>query len=145
VSNIQIFFEDIKPIKIRKNHLKSRIKFLISSELKEPGNLSVILCSDEYLLGVNRQYLKHDFYTDIVTFNYVKNSVISGDLFISVDRINENANTFNIEFIVELYRVVFHGILHLLGYNDKTVEEKSAMRQKEDYYLSEVDFRGIEI
>jgi rRNA maturation RNase YbeY len=142
VSSIQFFFEDIHPLKIKKNHIINHIKSLILNELYEPGDISVILCTDEYLLEINRQYLNHDYYTDIVTFNYVEDSVISGDLFISIDRVKENAETFQSKFVVELYRVVFHGILHLAGYNDKTEAERKQMREKENYYLSEVDFSG---
>lgn len=142
MSSIQFFFEDIHPLKIKKNHIINHIKSLILNELYEPGDISVILCTDEYLLEINRQYLNHDYYTDIVTFNYVEDSVISGDLFISIDRVKENAETFQSKFVVELYRVVFHGILHLAGYNDKTEAERKQMREKENYYLSEVDFSG---
>ena len=145
VSNIQFFFEDFHPLKIKKKHVKSQVKSLILNELYKPGDISVIFCSDEYLLQVNKQYLNHDYYTDIVTFNYVEDSIISGDLFISLDRVKENAETFQSEFVVELYRVVFHGILHLIGYNDKTSVEQKVMRQKEDYYLSEVDFSEIDL
>ena len=109
-------------------------------ELKTAGNISVIFCTDDYLLEINKQYLEHDYYTDIITFDYVENSTISGDLFISVESLNENAKKYNTKFIIELYRVVFHGILHLIGYNDKTTEQKVVMKEKENYYLSEVDF-----
>jgi probable rRNA maturation factor len=87
------------------------------------------------LLKINEQYLNHNYYTDIVTFDYVENSVISGDLFISVDRVEENASQLGVSFDEELYRVIFHGILHLCGYNDKTIAEKEMMREKEDFYL----------
>ena len=109
------------------------------------GTISIIFCSDNYLLEVNKQYLNHNYFTDIITFNNVEDSVISGDLFISLDRVKENAETFHSKFVVELYRVVFHGILHLIGYNDKTETEKKLMRQKEDFYLSEVNFRELEL
>jgi rRNA maturation RNase YbeY len=145
VSSINFFFEDVRPFKQKKKPIKEYVKSLILNELYVLGELSVIFCSDRYLLNINKQYLNHDYYTDIVTFNYVEDSVISGDLFISLDRVRENAETFETKFVVELYRVVFHGVLHLIGYNDKTDEEKMQMRQKEDYYLSEVDFSGIEL
>jgi len=145
VNTIQIFFEDIPLLKIKRGVLKKHIKQLINSELADLGNISVVFCSDNYLLNINKQYLNHNYYTDIVTFDYGENSVISGDLFISVDRVTENAKIFNKAFYNELYRVVFHGILHLVGYNDKTNEEKRVMRNKEDYYLSEVDFGGNEL
>lgn len=145
MSNIQIFFEDIEPLKIKKIHLKRKIKSLILNETYTPGDISIIFCSDDYLHAINKKYLEHDYYTDIVTFNYVEDSVISGDLFISINRVKDNAKTFQSKFVVELYRVVFHGILHLVKYNDKTDAEQKQMRNKEDYYLSEVDFSGLEL
>ena len=145
MSNIHFFFEDTKPLKIKKRHIKNSVKSLILNELFTPGDISVVFCSDEYLLSINREYLNHDYYTDIVTFNYVEDSIISGDLVISIDRVKDNAEIFRSEFVVELYRVVFHGVLHLVGYNDKTEAEKAQMRKKEDFYLSEVDFSGLEL
>lgn len=144
MSKIQIFYEDIRPIKIHRNHIKESIKNLINKELKLPGDLTVILCSDKYLLKINIEYLQHNYFTDIITFNYVDGNVISGDLFISIERVKENSAEFNTSLIKELYRVMFHGVLHLIGYNDKTADEKIVMREKEDLYLSEVDFSEIE-
>jgi rRNA maturation RNase YbeY len=144
VSKIEIFFEDIKPIKIHRNHIKKSIKNLINKELKLLGDLTFILCSDKYLLKINIEYLQHDYFTDIITFNYVDGKLISGDLFISIERVKENSEEFNTSLYKELYRVIFHGVLHLIGYNDKTVDEKNVMREKEDLYLSEVDFSEIE-
>lgn len=143
MSSINFFFEDTKSIKIKKSYLKTKVKSLVLNELYTPGDISVVFCSDKYLLKINKEYLNHDYYTDIVTFNYVEDSVISGDLFISIDRVKENAETFHSKFVVELYRVVFHGILHLVGYNDKSEEEQKLMRNKEDFYLSEVDFSEL--
>ena len=145
MNNIQLFYEDIPSLKINDTLLDNYINTLISKELCTKGDISIIFCSDAYLLEINKQYLNHNYYTDIVTFDYGENSVISGDLFISVDRIIENAENFNVTFKEELFRVVFHGVLHLVGYNDKSAEEQKEMRQKEDFYLREVDFRGIEI
>lgn len=108
------------------------------------GDLTFILCSDKYLLKINIEYLQHDYFTDIITFNYVDGKLISGDLFISIERVKENSEEFNTSLYKELYRVIFHGVLHLIGYNDKTVDEKNVMREKEDLYLSEVDFSEIE-
>lgn len=145
MSKIEILFEDIKPIKIKKRKIVNSVKFLINNEIKQLGDLSIILCSDNYLLKINKQYLKHDYYTDIITFDYVEDNRISGDLFISIERIKENSVEYNTTLIKELYRVMFHGVLHLIGYNDKNAEEKKVMREKEDFYLSEVDFSEIEI
>lgn len=145
MSRIEIFFEDIQPIKIQKKSISKYIKYLISNELKKTGEISIILCSDKYLLDINVNYLKHNYFTDIITFNYVEEDTISGDLFISVDRVIDNSKKFNTIWIKELYRVIFHGLLHLIGYNDKTEEEKKLMREKEDFYLSEVDCSRIKI
>jgi rRNA maturation RNase YbeY len=94
---------------------------------------------------MNKQYLSHDYYTDIITFDYVEQNIISGDLFISFDRIMDNAEQYDIELIREVYRVVFHGVLHLIGYNDKTEDEQKLMTEKEDFYLSEVDFSTLKL
>lgn len=145
MSSIEFNFEDIQPFKFHEKLIKNHINDLIKNEQKKRGELTFIFCSDEYLLEMNKQYLDHDYYTDIITFDYVENNIVSGDLFISIDRIKENAQKFNIEFLKELYRVVFHGVLHLVSYNDKTDEEQQIMTEKENYYLSEVDFSGIEL
>ena len=108
----------------------------IDSENKHLGTINCILCSDPYLLEINKTYLKHDTFTDIVTFNYVENDLISGDLFISLDRVKENAVTFKVDFLHELKRVIIHGVLHLIGYNDKTPKEAEEIRAKEDFYLT---------
>jgi len=145
VSSIDFFFEDIQPVSINQNHIKKYINSLINNELKECGEISVVFCSDNYLLEMNKQYLNHDYFTDIITFDYVEGDTISGDLFISFDRIKENAEQFNTELVKEIYRVVFHGVLHLVGYNDKTDEEQSLMTEKENFYLKKVDFSAIEL
>ena len=145
MSKVELFYEDTQSLKLHRLTLNKYVKNLINNELKKMGEVSVILCSDKYLLEINIEYLKHNYYTDIITFNYVEGKVISGDLFISVDRVKENSREFNTGFIKELYRVIFHGILHLIGYNDKTEEEQKIMREKEDLYLSEVDFSELEI
>ncbi len=144
MNSIEFFFEDIKSVPIHEKILLLHLNSLIKNELKEIGEISVVFCSDEYLLEMNKEYLNHDYYTDIITFDYVEGETISGDLFISLDRVKENATKFNISVLKELYRVVFHGTLHLVGYNDKSEEEQQIMRQKENYYLSEVDFEGLE-
>jgi len=145
MKEIEFFFEDTEAIFFHKNTLINKVNYLINNELKQIGDISVIFCSDSYLLDINKQYLDHHYYTDIITFDYVEESVISGDLFISIDRIMENAKEYDTTLIKELYRVVFHGVLHLVGYNDKTEEEQLEMTAKENYYLSEVDFKGMEL
>ena len=100
------------------------------------GELTIIFCDDEYLLDVNKKHLNHDYYTDIITFNYNVEKKLNGDLFISVDRVKDNASVFNENFNMELFRVIIHGVLHLCGFNDKTTSEQREMRQKENHYLS---------
>lgn len=145
MSSIDFFFEDIQPFTIHSKRIQKHINILINKELSICGDISIIFCSDEHLLAMNKQYLNHDYYTDIITFDYVEDNVISGDLFISYDRVVENAKKLDIEVIKEVYRVVFHGVLHLVGYKDKKDDEQRVMTEKENYYLSEVDFSGIEL
>jgi len=103
---------------------------------KEPGEINYIFCSDDYLLDINQRYLNHDTYTDIISFDYSKDSFISGDIYISTDRVQENATTFGVSFRDELCRVIIHGVLHFKGFVDKTEDDKTIMRKQEDYYLS---------
>ena len=99
------------------------------------GEISYIFCSDDYLLDINKTYLKHDFYTDIITFDYTDAKKISGDLYISIDRVRDNAQELNLGFEQELHRVIIHGVLHLLGLKDKTEEEAKEMRKAEEECL----------
>lgn len=108
----------------------------IESESKSEGDISYIFCDDDYLLDINVKYLNHNTLTDIISFDYTDEGLISGDVFISIDRVKENAEKFNVSFQDELHRVMIHGILHFCGYKDKTKEEEQLMRSKEDYYLS---------
>ena len=98
-------------------------------------NVVLVMCSDNFLLELNKKHLNHDYFTDIITFSYTTNNHISGDLFISVDRVKDNARNQKLSFENELERVIYHGVLHLCGYNDKTPEEIKEMRSKENYYL----------
>jgi len=108
----------------------------IETEKCFTGNVTYIFCSDNYLLDVNRKYLNHDYFTDVITFDYVKNSKISGDIFISIDRITENAKIFDVSRENELLRVMIHGVLHLIGYDDQTDEQEEEIHKKEDFYLN---------
>ena len=109
----------------------------IENEGYKEGEILFIFTSDEYLLQINRRYLTHDTYTDIITFSESDNTeIISGEIFISLDRVLDNAKKFEVSPTKELARVLVHGILHLVGYNDKTVKEKKIMRTKEDYYIN---------
>ena len=112
------------------------LRFVAEAEAKRIGDINIIFCSDPYILDVNINYLGHDYYTDIITFDYVEGDVLSGDLFISIDSVRENASFYGTEFSTELRRVMVHGLLHLIGYDDHTPEEQKEMRSKEDYYLS---------
>lgn len=117
---------------------RSWLKNVLSKEGRYvAGEIQYIFCDDEYLLQINRKYLKHDTLTDIITFSNSENdAIISGDIFISIDRLNENQINFATTKHEELSRVIVHGLLHLIDYNDQTIEEKNIMTQKEDYYLS---------
>ena len=112
------------------------LRFAAEAESKRIGDVNIIFCSDPYILDVNIKYLGHDYFTDIITFDYVEGDTLSGDLFISVDSVRENASFYGAEFPVELRRVMVHGLLHLIGYDDHTPEDQKTMRSKEDYYLS---------
>jgi len=135
--SINFYFEDIEEFQLDLPKSKKWIKDTISKEGSQTGDISFIFCSDDYLLEINKQYLNHDYYTDIITFDYVEDDVISGDIFISIDRVKENAAAFQVSFLNELNRILIHGVLHLLGYKDKSDEEKKLMTSKEDYYLGE--------
>jgi probable rRNA maturation factor len=109
---------------------------LLNNESKILGDISIIFVSDSYLLEMNQKYLNHDYYTDIITFDYCEMNIVSGDLFISVDRVQENAETFDVDLLTELHRVMIHGLLHLCGYKDKSLEEERLMRELENKYLN---------
>ena len=135
--SINFFEEDIRFKLKDKAKVKTWVKATIETEGYKLQELNYIFCSDEYLLDINRQYLDHDTYTDIITFdNSEKEKVITGDIFISIDRVRENAEKFSSGELNELHRVIIHGALHLLGYKDKTAESKKNMTSKEDQYLS---------
>lgn len=105
-------------------------------ESKLTGELSFNFCSDDHLLKINREYLNHDYYTDIITFDLTQKNTISGDIYISIERVKDNAKTMNIPYQQELLRVMIHGVMHLCGYKDKTKKQSLQMREKEDHYLS---------
>jgi probable rRNA maturation factor len=136
------FFEEGLSFKPKnKAALRQWIKNTIEAEGYKLKEINFIFCTDEYLLDINRQYLNHDTYTDIITFdNAETEGQIVGDIFISVERITENASIFKVTPTRELHRVMIHGVLHLLGYGDKTPDEKTLMTQKEDQYLAFVTF-----
>lgn len=132
---IQFFFENIDPIEIDTT-TNEWLQKLIVHEGKKVGKISYIFLSDDGLLKVNRDFLQHDYYTDVITFDYVKGKTISADIFVSLPRISENAISHSKDFKSELHRVLAHGLLHLCGYKDKTDDEITEMRNKEDFYLN---------
>lgn len=134
---IQFFTEDLVYTLKHKTKIRTWLLQTITAEGYELEELNFVLCSDEYLLGINQQYLNHDTYTDVITFdNSEAEKTIVGDIFISLERIQENAKNFKSTTYDELCRVMVHGTLHLLGYKDKSKAEKALMTQKEDDYLS---------
>jgi len=118
------------------SHQKKWLKQVISNEDKLVGDITYIFCNDDYLLKKNIQFLHHNTLTDVITFDYCKGNSVSGDIFISIERVKENSEDFKVDFLSELNRVLVHGLLHLLGYKDKTESEANLMRKKENYYLS---------
>ena len=125
------------PVLAKRKELKSFIEFLFNSEKKELLSLTYIFCSDDQLLKINQDFLKHDFYTDIITFDMSSSGAnMEGEIYISVDRVKDNSLLYITEYNNELHRVIFHGALHLCGYKDKTAQQKILMRELEDKYLN---------
>ncbi|MFY0688320.1 MAG: rRNA maturation RNase YbeY [Cyclobacteriaceae bacterium] len=139
MSNILFHFEDVPSFEIDSSATENWLTQVVNQEQKSwtIDELNYIFCSDEYLLQINQQYLNHDYYTDVITFdNSGSQEEIVGDIFISTDRVKENAQALNSSFHIELYRIMVHGLLHLLEYDDKSPEAKKLMTNKEDTYLS---------
>ncbi len=136
---IQFFNEDVDFKVPQSRKTKMWLKSIIETEGFALNQLNYIFCSDEYLLNINRQYLDHDFYTDIITFdNSEDDGMIEGDIFISIERVSENAAELHKSFEEELCRVLAHGVLHLVGFDDLEDEQEIEMRKKEDYYLAKM-------
>lgn len=131
---IQFFYENL-PETVNSEY-KKWLEEIILSEEKKLGDINYIFSDDEYLLKINQDYLQHDYYTDIITFDSVKGKTISGEIFVSLQRISDNASTLSKNYEEELRRVLAHGILHLCGYKDKSEDEEQKMRSKEDYYIA---------
>ncbi|MCQ2190519.1 MAG: rRNA maturation RNase YbeY [Paludibacteraceae bacterium] len=125
----------IKMPKIKKRNVSAWIKKVAELHGKKVGDLSYLFCSDDHILEVNKEFLQHDYYTDIITFDYTEEDVISGDMVISVDTITTNAEKFNTTFESEFFRVVIHGVLHLCGINDKGPGEREIMEKHENEAL----------
>ena len=139
MSGVSIAQADISMRMENKKMLYRWVTKIIESEKKSVGRISIVLCSDDYLLEMNKKFLSHNYYTDIITFDYTEGKTISGELYISVDRVKENAPKFKESFQNELYQVMAHGILHLCGYNDKTEAEVKQMRRKENQKLKLIE------
>ena len=133
---IRYFTEDVKFILKDKMANNRWLKMVAGSEIRTIGDINIIFCSDNYILDVNMRYLQHDYFTDIITFDYCEGKTLSGDLFISIDTVRENASEYGVEFDDELHRVMVHGLLHLIGYDDRTPEQERRIHEKEDYYLA---------
>lgn len=130
-NNIDIEFDSVNVRTISKWLTK-----VIEDQNNKVGTVNYNFCSDEHLLTINQQFLQHDTYTDIITFDYSANLIVSGDIFISIDRVEDNALLYKTPFDQELHRVIVHGVLHLCGYKDKTNQEAAQMRKMEDHYLA---------
>ena len=137
MSTIQFFYQ--KPLNSLRNRgkLKQFLSKTAKSFKKEIGELNIVFCSDAYLLDINKKHLNHDYYTDIITFDLSeKKGPIQSEIYISIDRVKDNAKSLKISFSRELHRVIFHGLLHLMGYKDKTTAAQKIMRKAEDGLLS---------
>ena len=135
---VNIFSEEVKSPKITKSLITSIAKIISIDENVKFLNINIIFCNDNYLLAINKEYLQHDYFTDIITFDYRDNELISSDIFISIDRVLENSQLLNVTYNRELQRVIIHGLLHLSGYEDDTPEKRKNMSIREDYYLEKI-------
>jgi rRNA maturation RNase YbeY len=135
---IRFFTENISFNLTDKKEIKKWITDVVANENKKIGNINFIFCSNDYLLGINQQYLNHNYFTDVITFDYSDALKLSGDIFISVDCVRENSVKYRQLFEKELYRVMVHGVLHLCLYGDSTKSEIAVMRSKENYYLEKI-------
>lgn len=138
---ISFFKEDLAKFPaIQRTLIRSWIKSVCSIEGCKTGNINIVFVSDNYLLSMNQEYLNHHYFTDIITFDYTEKSnsstIISGDLFISVDTVTKNAIDYKVSFVDELHRVIIHGVLHLIGYKDKSKDDFALMKAKEAEYIS---------
>ncbi|MDD2288490.1 MAG: rRNA maturation RNase YbeY [Bacteroidales bacterium] len=138
---ISFNFEDTNTIPLKRNKIKAWIKSCVEKRNGELKDLNYIFCNDDYILNINRQYLNHDYFTDIISFDYseydyeTQKTLVSGDLFISLDTVRSNSKLIGVEFEEELHRVIIHGVLHLLGFEDMTEQEEKEMRKEEEECL----------
>ena len=136
-SKVCFFYKDIKLSLQNRGVLKQFVLSIFKKEGKKAGVINFVFCTDKALLNINRQFLKHDFYTDIISFDLSEDKQIQAEIYISIDRVRDNANQLGVSFKSELHRVIFHGVLHLCGYKDKKKIEKSEMRNMEEHYLNQ--------
>ena len=130
------FTEDRNYRLTQKSLVREWLQQAVDDHQRSVREINYIFCSDHYLHSINKRFLRHDTFTDIITFDYAESAVIRADVYISVDRARENAITYNVSVIDEIHRLLIHGLLHLVGYTDKTKDEQAVMRTKEEYYLS---------
>ena len=136
-SKVCFFFQEVKISLANRTQLKKYIQSIFKKEGKELESINYIFCTDKAVLEINRQFLTHDFYTDIITFGLSeKRAPIQAEIYISIDRVKDNARQLGVSFKSELHRVIFHGVLHLCGYKDKSKKETGEMRGKEEFYLA---------
>jgi len=137
--NIHFFSEDCNFTLNNEQLIQKWVSFVLHKHEFQVGDLNYIFTSNSEILKINKQFLQHDYFTDIITFNYCKDDIVSGDIYISVDTVADNAKEYADSFLDELHRVIIHGILHLIGFNDATDEQKKIMRQKEDECLADLE------
>lgn len=136
MAQINFHGQDVPLPELNFKLVSSWLKEISTSENTSIKRINYIFCSDDFLLEINKQHLQHDYYTDIITFNLSESEKVESDIYISIDRVKDNASNFKSNYQTELLRVIAHGLLHLIGYNDKTKDEQIIMRKKEDACLS---------
>ncbi|MDZ4806853.1 MAG: rRNA maturation RNase YbeY [Bacteroidota bacterium] len=139
-SKVCFFFPRVKVNLTNRTQLKKYVQSIFKKEGRQLQSINYIFCTDKAVLAINRQFLSHDFYTDIITFNLSDSNAIQAEIYISVDRVKDNATQLGVSFKSELHRVIFHGVLHLCGYRDKNRVETKEMRSKEEFYLHKYVF-----
>jgi len=139
-TNVCFFFQNIKFGLANRTKLKKFIRSIFKKEGKKLESLNYIFCTDQDVLEINRRFLKHDFFTDIITFDLSETDAVQAEIYISIDRVRENARLLRVSFRSEIHRVIFHGVLHLCGYNDKNKADKKKIREKENHYFNKYNF-----